>query len=84
MNHIGRVKIIKESFNIMDCLCICPHCNREAYYKDLRKVSGINCCPYCNEQLHYQIESDKKKDYNIYMNKSNTYAYEPYRYQGED
>lgn len=30
MSHIGRIKVIKEAEDIMDCICICPHCGRKA------------------------------------------------------
>lgn len=81
MKHIGRIKVIQEADDIMDCVCICPHCGSHALYGNMTMTSGIHNCPNCNAEINRQIELDKKVDYNVYVRKANSHEYEPYKYQ---
>lgn len=84
MNHIGRIKIIIPNRDLMQCLCICPHCGSHIVYGLMMMTSGIHNCPNCNDELNRQIELDKKADYNVYVRKANNNEYEPYKYQEEE
>lgn len=83
MEHIGRIKVINEALDLMDCVCICPHCGSHAIYGNMMMISGIHNCPKCNEELHRTIDFDKKTDYDVYVRKANNYEYEPYRWKEE-
>jgi len=81
MKHIGRIKVIQEAENVMDCVCVCPHCGSHALYGNMMMTSGIHNCPKCNAEIRRQIELDKKADYDVYVRKANNNEYEPYKYQ---
>jgi len=81
MTHIGRIKIVKEAEDIFDCICICPHCGKEARYGSMSTVSGVNCCPECNAELYDTILFDKKAHYDAYVRKANNNEYEPYKWE---
>lgn len=80
MKHIGRIRVIQEANDIMDCVCVCPHCNNHITYGEMMMTSGIHNCPKCNAEVNRQIELDKKADYDVYVRKANGHEYEPYRY----
>lgn len=81
MKHIGRIKVIQEVENEMDCVCICPHCGSHVVYGNMMMTSGIHNCPNCNAEVNRQLELDRKADYDVYVRKANNNEYEPYRYQ---
>lgn len=83
MEHIGRIKVVIPAKDIMDTVCVCPHCGRHEIYGNMSMVSGIHCCPNCLLKLHNEIDTDKKKNYDTYAKKANSHEYEPYRYKGE-
>lgn len=80
MNHIGRIKVVKEDKDLMDCICICPHCGNRELYGNMFTISGIYGCPNCREELWDAICYDKAHHYNAYVRKANNHEYEPYRY----
>ena len=84
MKHIGRIKVVTPNENIMECICVCPHCGEEVRYGSMMMVSGVHCCPNCNVQLHQEMETDKEASYETYVNKVNGREYEPYRSPKDD
>jgi uncharacterized protein (DUF983 family) len=81
MEHIGRIKVIdKIADDIMDTVCICPHCGSHALYGNMFTVSGIHGCTKCQEELNDAIYYDKEHYYEVYITKANNFEYEPYRY----
>lgn len=80
MAHIGRIKVIKAAQNVLDAICICPHCGREARYGDMHMYCGEHGCPKCADDLRRAIEADRKADYESYVRKANANDYEPYKY----
>lgn len=83
MPHIGRIKVIQPAEDIMDCVCVCPHCGNHARYGDMFMISGIHGCPKCQTELHKTITFDRENQYDAYVRKANNYEYEPYRYVEE-
>ena len=84
VTNLGRIKVIKETENIMDWVCICPHCGKETTYGKMIMTNGIHNCEKCNTQLNKQIETDRDADYETYSRKANNHEYEPYMYVEED
>ena len=84
MKHIGRIKVIEEADDIMDCVCICPHCGRKARYGEMHMYCGEHGCPECADDLRDSIEFDRQNHYDRYVRKANNNDYEPYKYVGED
>lgn len=82
MTHIGRIKVIKEAEDDLDCICICPHCGREAKYGDMSMYCGEHGCPQCADELRNTIEFDREHQYDAYVRKANANDYEPYKYVG--
>lgn len=35
MKHIGRIKVIQDNEDIVDCICICPHCGSHVLYGNM-------------------------------------------------
>ena len=84
MTHIGRIKLVQEAVDLMDCICICPHCGSHTRYGEMMMTSGIHNCAKCNAEINRQIKLDKEADYKVYVRKANGYEYEPYRWKGND
>lgn len=81
MEHIGRIKVIdKIADDIMDTLCICPHCGSHTLYGNMFMICGTHGCPNCQDELNYTIDRDRKTNYPEYVKKANNYEYEPYKY----
>ena len=80
MTHIGRIKVIKETEELMDNICVCPHCGRHVLYGNMLMYNGIHSCPTCHQRLCYEVEHDKSYDYDSYVQKANNHEYEPYKY----
>lgn len=78
MTNIGRIRVVRESDDLMDCGVICPHCGATTDYGSLRMVDGVYCCPLCHEQLYKTIEFDRANNYEAYVRKANNHLYEPY------
>ena len=51
--HIGRIKVIKDDEDIMNCICICPHCGNHVLYGNMLMYSGVHSCPFCHESIRY-------------------------------
>ena len=81
MPHIGRIKVIKEDEDIMNCICICPHCGNKELYGNMFMISGIHGCPECQTELWHTINYDREHQYDAYARKANNHEYEPYRYK---
>ena len=58
MKHIGRIKVVEEAEDIMECICICPHCGRKARYGEMHMYCGEHGCPECADDLYDSIEFD--------------------------
>ena len=84
MAHIGRIKVVKEADDIMDTICVCPHCGEHVLYGQMMMLNGIHECPMCCSQLYEEIKYDKSLSYDLYAEKNNHHDYEPYRYKGDD
>ena len=84
MKHIGRIKVVEEAEDIMECICICPHCGRKARYGEMHMYCGEHGCPECADDLRDSIEFDRQNHYDRYVRKANSNDYEPYKYVGED
>ena len=69
-----KIKVVHEADDVMDYVCICPHCGKEAIYGEMTMISGHSCCGACHEQLWKEIAKDKEEDYQRYITKD----YEPY------
>lgn len=82
--HIGRIRVFRESDDLMDTLCVCPRCGRHVLYGNMMMYNGVHSCPNCHEGLRAEIERDKSNDYETYLRKANDNAYEPYRYFREE
>ena len=83
--HIGRIKVIEINIlNMMENICICPHCGEEVKYGEMCMISGIHGCPKCSKELYDTINYDKKKRYEVYVRKANKHEYEPYKYVEEE
>ena len=82
--HIGRIKVLQESDNLMDTLCVCPRCGRHVLYGNMMMYCGIHTCPKCHEGLRKEVEYDKGSGYTNYMDKTYSGSYEPYRYFREE
>lgn len=84
MKHIGRIKVIQDNEDVMDCICICPHCGNHVLYGNMFMIFGIYGCPICQDDLRYQIDHDQEHHYDDYVRRANNHEYEPYRYKGEE
>lgn len=80
MKNIGRIKVVKSHNDIMQCICICPHCGREAIYGEMFTIFGIHGCPKCQNELNGTINFDKTNQYEVYIRKANNHEYEPYKF----
>lgn len=83
MNNIGRIKVVRESDDLMNYEVICPHCGAVARYGSMRMLNGVHCCPKCHEQLRNTVEFDRTNNYEAYVRKANGHEYEPYAYREE-
>lgn len=84
MKHIGRIKIFQEADNLMDNICICPHCGRHSLYGNMMMYNGIHGCPICYESLRSEIIHTQSANYDLYLKKANNHEWESYRWKEGD
>ena len=80
-DHIGRVRVIKESQDERESICICPHCGREVRYIDLFTLLEVYGCIECHNTFWRTIDRERNLDYDRFISKRERGDYEPYRYQ---
>ena len=80
MKHIGRIKVVIETEELMDCVVVCPHCGTHTTYGSITYYCGSHGCPSCHMSLRDKIEKDRTSNYDAYVRKSNNHDYEPYKY----
>ena len=84
INHYGKVQILRQDEqNWLRSVAVCPSCGKEALYGSLMMYNGVQTCPWCHEQKRNEIERDRKNDYDLYVAKANSGAYEPFAYHKE-
>ncbi len=79
--HIGRIEVVYDNPELMDCVCICPHCGRHVTYGQITMYNGNHGCPACHMELRAEVEHDRQHNYNTYVHKANAHEYEPFRYK---
>ena len=72
-----RIEVVHEAEDVMDYICVCPHCGKHVRYGNMMMISGHSCCDYCHDSLSNEIERDKAADYELYVKKD----YEPFGVQ---
>lgn len=84
LTHYGRIKVLVPHENMMESLCVCPHCGSEVVYGEMCMYHGIHTCPNCIESLRKTVDFDRENQYDVYVRKGNNHEYEPYKYIQEE